>query len=58
MSTQAVYSELAVAKEPPSLGFGRNSKTERGVGMFYSEKNFLICLDWKLDMGKMGRQAN
>lgn len=53
MSTQAVHSELAIAKEPPSLGFGRNSKTDRGVGMFYSEKNFLICLDWKLDMGKM-----
>ena len=39
---QAVYSELAAAEEPPSFGFGRNSKTDRGVGMFYSERNVLI----------------
>ena len=58
MSTQAVYSELAVAKEPPSLGFGRNPKTDRGVGMLYSEKTFLICLDWKLLTWGRWRPAN
>lgn len=36
---EAIYSELAGAKsQPPSLGFGRNSRAGRGVGKIYNEK--------------------
>lgn len=45
--TSCLFMSLLQQRRPPSFGFGRNSKTDRG-GMFYSERNVLICLDWKL----------
>lgn len=53
--TEAIYSELALAREPPSLVLGRDWL--RGSWKVLYRKKFPICLDGKLLVWGRWRQA-